>query len=130
VGSERRRGKGYAYDDFDLNSENLFRQTLIANGVQENTTVHRADVSEFNFATLPPVSFALVDVDLYRPMHAAVEGVWEVLQPGGLMVLDDCGPDEKWDGAGTAHREFCAQYGLPVEVVARKLGVVRRPARP
>jgi predicted O-methyltransferase YrrM len=70
----------------------------------------------------------LLDVDLYRPMAKALPELWEVLSPGGIMVVDDCNPDDVlWDGSDQAYKEFVATRGLAAEVVHGKLGLVRKP---
>ena len=55
--------------------------------------------------------------------------LYEVLSPGGIMVVDDCDEsDVLWDGADQAYKEFVKEIGQPVEIKHRKLGVIRKPA--
>jgi predicted O-methyltransferase YrrM len=127
VAVERSRGRTDDYDDFALNSLRLYRQTLERNDVH-NVTAIEADAATFDYRKVAPVAFALLDADLYRPMSAALAGLWPLLSPGGIIVCDDCNPDpNKWDGARQAFEEFCARTGAPLEVIETKLGVIRRP---
>jgi predicted O-methyltransferase YrrM len=123
---ERARGRTEAYDDFGLNSQKLYRLTMERNEVGNVTTIE-ADAATFDYRKVTPVAFALLDVDLYRPMSAALSGLWAQLSPGGIIVCDDCNPgDNKWDGARQAYEEFCAANGVSLEVIETKLGVIRR----
>lgn len=127
IAVERARGKRHAYDDFGFNSPGLFRRTLAANGLGDSVVVHQHDAAEFDYSQLPVLAFGLIDVDLYRPMSVAIRGAWSVLAPGGILVIDDCGDDDKWDGAGQAYAEVCAELGLAPQLVERKLGILRKP---
>lgn len=129
IETERRRGKA---DDFDawfrLNSAELFRESLARNGLSSTVTVLVADAGSFEYSSLPPIAFALVDVDLLRPMRAALEGCWSRLAPGGIIVADDCHPGpHTWDGARQAYEEFCAAHGLALDVRHAKLGYAGKP---
>jgi predicted O-methyltransferase YrrM len=86
----------------------------------------QADVSNFDWAALAPIAFCLLDVDLYLPIKIALPNIYEILSPGGILIVDDCWPDEKWDGALQAYEEFTEAKGLEQRIVGRKLGVIRR----
>jgi O-methyltransferase len=130
IETERRRGKNDDYEGwFRLNSAELFRQGLARNGLASTVKVLVADAGSFDYSSLPPLAFALVDVDLLRPMRAALEGCWSRLSPGGVIVADDCEPGpHTWDGARQAYDEFCADHDLPVDVRHFKLGYARKPS--
>ncbi len=49
------------------------------------------------------------------------------MSPGGIIIVDDCQPDQMWDGALQAYQEFTRQREIPAEIVLEKLGVVRLP---
>jgi hypothetical protein len=49
------------------------------------------------------------------------------MSSGGIIIVDDCQPDQMWDGALQAYQEFARERNLPMEIVAEKLGVVRLP---
>jgi len=94
------------------------------------TVVVQADAVTFDYSTLPLLSFALIDVDLLRPVRAAMIGCWERLLPGGLLVVDGCnGAVGIWDGAYAAYVEFCGEHELPIDIRHGKLGFVSRPER-
>lgn len=113
-------------DLFYNNSKESFEQTMALNGIT-NTVVIKADASTFDYSTLPPLGFVLVDVDLLRPVRAAMAGCWERLVPGGTMVVDDCTEDiEVFDGALQAYEEFCKEHGFPVDIRHGKLGYVTK----
>lgn len=129
VAAERGRGKD---DDFDrwfrINSKQLVERAVALNGLTETVEVIQADVNTLDFSTIPPLAFALVDVDLYRPMRAALRGAWSRLLPGGILVADDCQPiTHTWDGARQAFEEFCHQAGIPPDVRCDKLGFAQKP---
>ena len=77
---------------------------------------------------LPSLAWALVDLDVLRPMRAALEGCWERLLPGGVLIADDCqDATHAWDGAREAYEEFCEAHDLPIDLRAEKLGFCWKP---
>jgi hypothetical protein len=113
---------------FALNSKETFQRSMDLHGLNR-TVVIQADAAKFDYTSLPPLSFALVDLDLYRPMQAALAGIWERMLPGGILIADDCNDDiHTWDGARQAYVEFCEKEGLPVDVRNHKLGFAHKPA--
>jgi O-methyltransferase len=126
------RGKTYPYDDFTANSKRRFERTLRMNHIS-GVDVERCDIRDFDVSGLTPLAFCMLDVDLYRPTAGALPRLWEALNPGGVLVVDDCDPDpfdDTFDGAGAAFREFAAQIEQPAEVVCGKLGILRKPLTP
>ncbi len=88
----------------------------------------QADVNEYDLTALGPLSFVLLDVDLYRPMKKSLKELYEILSPGGIMIVDDCdSKDIRWDGSGQAYREFMKEINEAPRVVHGKLGEVRKP---
>ena len=128
IAEERRRGKTEDYDSwFRLTSRQLFEQAMTVNGLDGTVTTIEADAAAFDYSRMPALSFALVDVDLYRPMRSALEGCWSRLLPGGILIADDCQPVEQiWDGARQAYSEFCDANALPIDVRHEKLGFARK----
>ncbi|MGH9177320.1 MAG: class I SAM-dependent methyltransferase [Acidimicrobiales bacterium] len=124
-----RRQRGHGADDFGafrVNSRRWFDTTMEVNGIRR-VTAHEADAAEFDCAALGPVSWALVDVDLYRPVLASLRGLWAQLAPGGVIVVDDC-TGGMFDGAFEAYTTFAGSIGLPSKVVAGKLGLLEKRA--
>jgi SAM-dependent methyltransferase len=118
------------FADFSANKKKWFDATMQDNGVKRVRSVE-ADVNRFNLSTLAPLSFALLDVDLYRPMRKALPELFGALTPGGIIVVDDCDPHEmKWDGSDQAYKEFMAEIGQTPQVFHGKLGFIKKPAQP
>lgn len=88
----------------------------------------RGDAATYDYSSLAPIAWCLLDVDLYLPTTAALPKLYDALSPGGLIVIDDCSEaDERWDGALQAYNEFMASRGMEPEIVHRKLGIIRKP---
>lgn len=116
------------FTGFQTNKKKWFDATMRQNGISRVRSIE-ADVNEYDLTTLGPLSFVLLDVDLYRPMKKTLPEIYEVLSPGGIIVVDDCSCENiRWDGAYQAYREFAEERGQPLEIVHGKLGVVRKNA--
>ncbi len=127
IRGERERGKAYDYKEWFVNSKERFQRTMHINGLNR-TVVVQADAGTFDYSSLPRLSFALVDVDLLRPVRAALAGCWERLLPRGILVVDDCDASLSiWDGAYEAYVDFCRERELPVDIRYGKLGFLFRP---
>jgi hypothetical protein len=85
------------------------------------------DAAMFEYASLRQIAFCLLDVDLYIPTSIALPKIFEILSPGAMIVVDDCIPDDRWDGALQAYTEFVKSRGLPVNIVGKKLGIIEKP---
>lgn len=121
------REEGRALAKFTINSQRWFDRTMALNGITRVTS-HAAAVQDFDFPAGVRFCFALVDVDLYRPTLAALEKLWPLMSPGGIVVVDDCHEHHAYDGSRQALEEFCAARGLGFEMVETKLGVLRKIA--
>jgi O-methyltransferase len=111
---------------FTVNKKKWFDMTMKDNGVTRVRSIE-ANVNEYDLKSLGPLSFALLDVDLYRPTRKALPELFQALRPGGMMVVDDCDPNDiQWDGADQAYREFVKEMGLPLRIVHGGLGVVTK----
>jgi len=106
------------------NRQDWFDKMMRLHGVTVQSI--QGDVERFDFQPLGPIAFCLVDVDLYLPIKAALPRIYDAMSPGGLIVVDDCWPDEKWDGAFQAYLEFTDSRRIRPEIVERKLGLIRR----
>jgi predicted O-methyltransferase YrrM len=102
------------------------RATLRVSGI-DNVRVIKCDATEFNFDECGEISFALLDVDLYQPIADILPKLYSRLAPGGIIVVDDCAPSPKWEGALIAYREFVGVLGADSEILCGKLGIIRRP---
>jgi O-methyltransferase len=111
-----------------VNKKEWFDAVMLQNGVSRVRSIE-SDVNEFDLTTLGPLSFSLLDVDLYRPIKKALPELYKVLSPGGIIIVDDCDSSHiLFDGADQAYKEFVKDLGQPVQIIHGKLGVIRKPA--
>jgi O-methyltransferase len=123
----RSRGKAVGlYDgDFAVNHPQWLKASVRRFGYS-NVTVHVADATTFDYQALGEIAFALVDVDLYRPVSESLKRIVPHMAKGGVVVVDDCDPNNPfWDGAYQAFMEFCKERKITPEIVCRKLGIIR-----
>ena len=123
------RGKDLsAIDDdtlFSVNSESRFRYTMGINGLS-HVDIVKIDANNIQRLKLnEPISFALIDLDLYLPTKASLAFVVPRMQNGGFLIVDDCISNSRFDGALQALKEDMAARGLSFEIQHGKLGVVR-----
>lgn len=125
VDVERRRGKDERQyrTVFRAYRKDWYERTVRDNGISRVLT-HEADINEFDVSTIGALSMCLIDVDLYRPVTAALEKVAPALVPGGMVIVDDCLPSNEYDGALQAYCEFVDARGVPREFHG-KLGIIR-----
>jgi len=121
---EHRSKRVADYSDYALNDKKWFDQMLVRNRISRVTT-HEADAAEFDYAKLGKLAFVLLDVDLYLPTKSALEQIFPLLGKGGILVVDDCKPDNKYDGAEQAFREFASGAGVESSIAFGKFGVIR-----
>ena len=110
---------------FTDNKQAWFDRTMALNGLGAVRSV-RCDASRYDFASLAPPAFCLLDVDLYRPVLAVLEALYDRLPSGAIVVVDDC-KGGSFDGALQAFDEFVAARGLPRRIEHDKLGVIVKP---
>ena len=110
-----------------VNSKSSFERTMELNGVRRVTAIE-TDAKTFDFTTIGPFSFCLVDVDLYQPVLATLNALWDLVTPEGAIVVDDCDADNQlWRAPlHEAYAEFVAGKGLPKDIRRTKLGVIQR----
>ena len=87
---------------FVTNKKKWFDSSLNAAGVHSVASVE-CDATKFDFDHIGPIAFAFLDVDLYVPMIDILPKVYRNLSAGGILLIDDCKPDERWDGALAAY---------------------------
>jgi hypothetical protein len=124
--SKRQKKTSFYSGAFQKNMKKWFDYTIYRNGINRVVSI-QADVNKYDLRTLGPLSFVLLDVDLYRPMKKSIEELYDVLTPNGIIVMDDCdGEDMRWDGSAQAYREFMKKINQSVQVVHGRLGIVRK----
>ena len=120
----KNRGKKWRdYSGFRVNRVKWFEYMLKQNGCTRIFCVE-TDVQKYQFRR--PVSFCLLDVDLYRPTLYALENIWPMLSPGGIIVVDDCKTANQFDGALQAYTEFTESRKIPQRFLLDKLGILRK----
>jgi O-methyltransferase len=126
VESDRGRRDPLYGSAFRRNRVEYFRRTMALNRITR-VEVFQADAKRFDFATIAPFSFCLIDVDLYQPVRSTLEAVYDLMAPSGVIVVDDCNPDNPvWRGAYEAYREFVDAREKPIDIRLDKLGVIVR----
>lgn len=123
----RGKDRGHLLRGFGVNEERTFVETMRKNGCDRVRTV-RVDANHYDFPELDGCAFCLIDVDLYRPVLAALKAVYPRCAPGATIVVDDCRDESHlYDGASQGYREFIGAMGLAPRVIHGKLGVVEKP---
>ncbi len=123
----KRRGKSEATmkQGFSSNNKEWFEKTMEINQLGGVTCI-QADAASFDYTTLGAISFALIDLDLYQPIKEALERIWPLLSPNGMIIVDDCVKGTCYDGALEAYQEFMKSHDLASVIVHTKLGVITK----
>lgn len=125
--SEHALGRDYWYAPvFRGNSKARFDRTMRRNGVTRVTSF-QADASTFDYTKISPFRMVLVDLDLYRPVLLALNAIYDLMSPGGIIVIDDCEQGGLWEGAYEALVEFTKDKALETVITHGKLGVIVTP---
>jgi O-methyltransferase len=117
-GKTREQVSGFGYLDFEVWKRNFRKFKFL--------TACKADCSTFEYSTVAPIKLAFLDVDLYLATLNALKHIYAHLADGGVIMVDDVMRPSRWDGAYQAYEEFCAQAGLPFELIGNKMGVIRK----
>jgi O-methyltransferase len=112
---------------FRINDQRWFDLAMRRDGARRVQSI-AADVGAFEFSTVAPIAFCLLDVVFYRPVRLALPRIWEALSPGGVIVVDDFFDRGAFSGAGQAGREFVEARGLEVQRVHTKFGLLAKAA--
>jgi O-methyltransferase len=124
---KNKRRKTDDYLGYRSNSKKWYQKTLIAHGIK-NAHIIQLDAKQFDYSVIGALAFCLLDVDLYKPVEFVLPRLYEILVPGGVIIVDDCSfQDSLYDGAGEAYRDFCSKMGIAQELVHDKLGIIRKP---
>lgn len=111
---------------FSVNSQQRFDETMRENHIARVES-RKVDANVHTFEELRGCCFCLIDVDLYKPVKHSLNRIYEICQPGGYIVVDDCRNfAHHYDGAYQAYSEFVGERGLPLDVRLGKLGVIRK----
>jgi len=61
------------------------------------------------------ISLLHFDLDLYEPTKFALEQLWDLIVPNGIIVFDEYA-NSYWQGETKAFDEFCAERNIKVEL--------------
>ena len=112
-------------DRFSMNKKAWFDFSMKISNITCITSIE-GDVAEFSFDSISPISFCLLDVDLYLPIKRCLPRIYDNMSPGGIIVVDDCQSENLFDGAMQAYEEFIADIHVPKKIECGKLGVIRK----
>ena len=109
---------------FSVNGVEAVRRSLNADGC-EGVELVKGDVASLPDESWPAsVAVCLIDVDLEIPTYAALSRVFDRLERGGIVLVDDCDPLNDYAGAVVGYRTFVGERQLPEEYFMG-MGVVR-----
>jgi hypothetical protein len=118
----RRKGPGYAWDNYDyLNILPYIRKSEEL-GLSNLRFVKASQYSQ----ELRSKRFDLVilDVDVEMATTEYLSFFFQRLDAKGLILVDDCALDNKYDGALVAYKEFCTSRGIQLAFLHPKSGLV------
>ncbi len=118
-GKRRDELVGFGYNDFDVWCKNFLEFDFLK--------PIKADCSTYDYRQIGPLKLAFLDVDLYMPTKNALPLIFEQLVPGGVILVDDCLANNRWDGAFQAYQEFCFDNNIPATIIGRKCGYIQKP---
>lgn len=125
--SKRGKRKGL-FTGFQANKNKWFDGTMKINNINRVKSI-QADVNKYDLCSLGPLSFCLLDVDLYQPTKKSLGQLYTIMSKGGTIIIDDCNPNHiQWDGAYQAYNEFMKEIQQPARVVYGKLGIIKKSA--
>lgn len=121
--NERGKSRAMFTKAFLNNSEERFKKVMEYNNI-ERVKTFKNDITTIDMDIIDKISFCLFDVDLYRPTKIGLPKLWDKLSVGGVIIVDDCMPNNKYDGALQAYIEFCNSKNIEINIVEEKLGLL------
>jgi O-methyltransferase len=113
------------FTGFSVNKKKWFDGTMPLNNIVRVRSIE-TDVNKYDLTALGPLSFVLLDLDLYRPMKKALRELYKVLSPNGIIIVDDCVPNNHFDGADQAYKEFVIERHQTPQIILGKLGIIKK----
>lgn len=86
----------------------------------------KADCATLDYELFKPYSVVFLDVDLYLPTLNALPKLYESLETGGIIVLDDIRDSSSYDGAYHALLEFSKNNNISFKIIGNKCGVINK----
>lgn len=103
--------------DYDLSKYNvqecgkaIIRERMLRTGLADHRLVLVQGLGEFTVSRLHPSSIAILrlDADLFDPTYAALQSLYDLIEPGGYLIVDDYG---HWKGCKDAVDRFFSERG-------------------
>ena len=128
--SARGKNRYNCMTSFSINHQKTFDEAMRRNGCRSASPRGVLMLTVIRFPNCAAVPFALVDVDLYRPVLSALTSIYPLCVPGGIIVVDDCRETRHaYDGAAQAYHEFITIHRIAPRIVCGKLGVIEVPVK-
>lgn len=108
----------FKVNDFDIFKKN-FKDFPFLTAIKDNCT-------EVNFEAMKPIRLVFLDVDLYLPTIKVLRTIFNLLEEGGVIIVDDVMENNTWDGAHQAYMEFCEELNITPEIIGNKSGIIRK----
>jgi len=124
--SKREKDKDVLKIQFVANKKKWVDSTLKMNNINDVETIE-SDINTFELSDskFNKIAMCLLDVDLYKPVLSALNKVYDRMQKGGIIIVDDCKQDKYYDGALQAYMEFCKSKSIEPNIVEEKLGIIK-----
>ena len=110
-------------DRFGYASPRIYEKNLRKQGY-DNFEVIASDCEKVDWDCIGSLAVVLLDVDLYLPTLRTLETIYPLLVPGGIILVDDCQPDQIYDGSLQAYSEFTKSRNLTFEIIGGKAGLI------
>lgn len=103
--------------DYDLTKYNIqecgkrvIHERMMRAGIAEHRLVLVEGPGEVTVSRLHPSSIAILrlDADLFDPTYAALQSLYDLIEPGGYLIVDDYG---HWQGCKDAVDRFFSERG-------------------
>lgn len=119
---ETHRGKSRdSMAQFQYNDVNAWRRNFTDFPFVEAI---QGDCGAFDYATIGPIDFCFLDVDLYKPTLSGLERLWPNMADRSILMVDDVNAGHAlWDGAHQAFMEFSQTMDLPYRLIGNKCGM-------
>jgi len=107
----------FKYNDYERWASNFRNMDFL--------TAFKCDCSQFDYKVLGKLKLVLLDVDLYLPTLRALEKIYEQLEVGGCIMVDNVSTTKSiYDGAHQAYYEFCEKNNIAIELVGNNSGII------
>ena len=107
----------FTYNDFNVWSSKFKEFSFL--------TAYKQDCSKFDYSKIDELQLVFLDVDLYLPTFKALELIYDQLEYGGWIMVDNVSLSYSiYDGAYQAYNEFCNKYNIPVQYLGNNAGLI------